>query len=383
MNFKKLSAAAAALLMLSGMTACGSSSESGSDEKIETVVITEPPVSETSSDTSAETEAVSESVVSSETESETSSESTEEIVTEETSAEAEPVSETVPETSAENNTGAEAVSGGYYSSSETPVSFDLDMDGTDEIIEYVISPDDTEGEYYLSVNDIQFNLYDIWPYYAPIDRICICDMDTSDNYHEIAVSTSGPSVDYSTAFFRYDSNGLTYMGEVGDTIAGDMEYEMSIVDQNGESLTVNGDGTVTAAKRLDIFQTWFAYTTYEYSNEAGCFIELADFLYYPYGEDRMNDYESVSTQISESWEISSSREPINIYSEMSFECEPVVFEPQKFVATATDNITWVYIVGESGASGWIYCDDSTYFNYIDSVTGESLEMPFDNLQMYD
>lgn len=369
MKFKKLYIAAVAV-MLSGMTACGAATEIISEEKVETVLITEAPVSDTESETAAETSA--ETSKADEKASETA---------EETEAEANSDTSAETEVQTEGDLVPSGSAGSYYTSSETPVSIDLDMDGTDEIIEYVVGPEDSEGEYYLSVNDIQYNLYDIWGYYAPIDLIYICDIDTSDNYYEIAVSTHGPSTDYSTAFFRYDSYGLTYMGNVGDTIAGDQEYVFSIVDQHGESLTVNGDGTVTAAKRLDVFQTWFAYTTYKYDNDSGCFIEIADQLYYPYGEERMNDYDSVSAQINESWGVSSSTETVNLYSEMSIDSEAVAFEPQKFVATATDNISWVYIVGESGVSGWLYCD--SYFNYIDAATGESNELPFENLQMYD
>ncbi|MBP3310079.1 MAG: hypothetical protein J6L05_04625 [Ruminococcus sp.] len=273
---------------------------------------------------------------------------------------------------------------GEYFSYNDEISFDLNSDGEKEKITYTADCEDYYNLATLTVNDAQ---YEMW---GSIESLLICDIDPEDKYFEIGISTLGASQDYATDFLRYDNGELYSIGSVEDTVDGYAEYAAYISDVSGESLKINGDGTVTASKRLHLFQTWFAYTTYRLNPETGMLEEIKG-IYYPYGEELKDDYNAVSSKIYiQNRTPSFTSKTVNLYSEMDRSSEPVVFEAQNFAATATDEKNWVYLVGESGAKGWLYYEDNCIYNengeviyfdedgnqirydnaFIDAVTGE-------------
>ena len=190
------------------------------------------------------------------------------------------------------------------------------------------------------------------------------------------------SDDYTTDFLRYDNGELYLIGSVEDTVDGTAEFNFNLVDSFGESLKINGDGTITAAKRLSLFQTWYAYSTYRINNETNTLEETQD-MYYPYGEEFKDDYVTVSSKIyDENCSASYTSKAVNLYSEPDISSDTIAFDAQNFAATATDNRNWVYLTGENGVSGWLYYENNnTYGEYgeiiefgnnafIDAVTGE-------------
>ena len=347
MKIKRITAALLALTMVAGMTACSKTSEETTTEITSENVIEE---------TSAQTEAA-------ET---TAADTTEKTETTEAATEAAPAENTDTETK---------INGEFYTSGEE-IEFDLNSDGEKEKITYTLANDGEFDYAELYVNDAFHQMY------FPVESFLICDIDPTDNYFEIGVSSIGMSSDYSTDFLRYDNGGLYWIGNVEDTVDGASETEFTLVDSFGESLKINGDGTITAAKRLSLFQTWYAYSTYKLNNETNTLDEIQD-MYYPYGKDLMDDYNAVSSKIyNENLPASYTSQAINLYSSPDTSSDTVAFDAQKFVATATDNMNWVYLVGENGTSGWLYYENNNVYDefggisefgnnaFIDAVTGE-------------
>ena len=357
MKTKKITAAILAVTMLAGMTACSdASNETTADTAVQSV-------SETASETVSEADTAAETTAA-EADSETAAA---------TAAETEAP---VEDTSAQNDD--ETKTNGEYHTYGDEVEFDLNSDGENEIITYTLSNDGDFDYADLSVNGMLHQMY------FPAESYLICDIDPTDKYYEIAFSSTGMSDDYSTDFLRYDNGELYWLGNVGDTVDGSAESDFNLVDSFGKSLKINGDGTITAAKRLSLFQTWYADATYKLNNDANTIEEIQG-MYYPYGEALKDDYSAVSSKIydsNENWPASHTSQTVNLYSQPDTSSDTVVFEAQNFAATATDDKNWIYLVGESGVSGWLYYENNnTYDEYgqimefgnnafIDAATGE-------------
>jgi hypothetical protein len=76
-------------------------------------------------------------------------------------------------------------------------------------------------------------------------RIWIADVDTSDNFREVAVWDPGPSDDYSTRFFRYDGSRVWSIGVVP-----------------GLEVYLDGSGVVHGERRGNILHTWHCPALY-------------------------------------------------------------------------------------------------------------------------
>lgn len=125
-------------------------------------------------------------------------------------------------------------------------SFDLNGDGTSDKILLECEP----GSY-------DFNLYvnncSITGTGDNLDGVMyLCDIDSSDKYMEIAITESGPSADYKTAFYSYDGDNLFLMG---------------IVQGDVGCINMTGSGTFSTKTRGDIIQTWCYTDVYRLSPE--------------------------------------------------------------------------------------------------------------------
>jgi len=87
------------------------------------------------------------------------------------------------------------------------------------------------------------------PHYA------IVDLDTSDQWLELAVPDSGASADDVTWFYRYDAGELIPLGYIQGQIG-------SAYADGTPEVVVNGDGTITAPWLLRVLQTWWTTTEY-------------------------------------------------------------------------------------------------------------------------
>jgi|GEM_PF-4448627 len=109
------------------------------------------------------------------------------------------------------------------------IEIDLNGDGVPERIQIVSVWDDEEGPISrLLVNDVEYYRFTSWSgEWIPVDEFYIVDIDTTDNYKEIAIwGSNAVSTDFLN-FFYYDGEKVVRMGSV-----------------QGAYL-YNGDGTVT------------------------------------------------------------------------------------------------------------------------------------------
>lgn len=230
--------------------------------------------------------------------------------------------------------------------------YDLDGDGTADEVYYAVSEDtqDADGAWTgaiptsLTVNGAEFlttdqenafSNYDIWPENPDTDYYYLVDLDSSDGYLELAICDYG-SNDYRTTYlFRYDQGSLTYLGAISGLPA-------------DEETVYHGDGTVSAADRLQIFQTWSAVVTY--ALEDGQMSQLIEMV-----EPIANDGDVCLTQTIEAYtEADQSSDTVTLTASE----EPVTF-PQ------TDTQSWVEVVLADGTTGWLYLE-----NYTTIVTGD-------------
>lgn len=267
--------------------------------------------------------------------------------------------------------------GEYHAAGET-VEFDLNSDGKKEKITYtIVAEDEWIDNATLTVNDQTYEM----PF--AVDKYLICDIDPTDKYFEIGVSSYGPSADYMTDFLHYYNGKLVSVGAVAD-----------IPDNMSKWFRINGDGTVNAEKQLHIFQSWAACATYKLDTVKGKLIEIKD-MYYPYGTELKDDFDTLYEKIYSERPASYTTKAINLYSEPNKNSKTVAFAAQEYIASATDDINWVYLIGKDGSKGWLYCDDRSIYDgngdmveyvdgngFIDAVTGESLGDIFKEIFVY-
>lgn len=159
----------------------------------------------------------------------------------------------------------------------------------------------------------------------------ILDIDISDPYREIAILDEGPSDDPVTHFFRYTDEELQYCGFVTDF---------------PDNFHPQGDGAITAKKRLSILQTWWADATWKL-NDNNVLEEQPSEIYYPY------QYYS-----SDGSTTNYTKNDLSLFQKPDQSSEAVIIKKgEAFHLTATDDLNWIEITSESGAKGWFFLHD--------------------------
>lgn len=97
----------------------------------------------------------------------------------------------------------------YISTYEIAGEYDLDGDGKNENIQALLSNDYNLNSY-VKVNDITVEIYTD----SPNGEVKIIDLDSNDNYLELACFDDGPSGDPHYKFFRYNGEELIALGEI-------------------------------------------------------------------------------------------------------------------------------------------------------------------------
>lgn len=237
---------------------------------------------------------------------------------------------------------------------------DLDGDGSMETIVYEVqSADDIHKELLFLVYDSEGNICTQTEGTAPewenpfLEGYFIMDLDSTDDYLEIAVLDDGPSGDPTFHVIRYDAGKLIYMGGI-------------FTDSPYDELKIKGDGKVTGSGRLSVLQSWRAPFTWVI--EAGRLQLLEEEWYYPY----VNSYSEVTVrQIA----------PITVYEEADLEAPATEVQPSGEVVTfgTTDNKNWVQFFRGDGIEGWIYLEDG----FLMESGGEKINVMeiFENLNM--
>lgn len=207
--------------------------------------------------------------------------------------------------------------------------------------------------------------------------IFTCDIDSSDNYIEIACSGSCATNDFSTSFYRYENGELRRIFDISyDTPDGSGESEMFFDKMNrsvtGKPIITDGSGVITAARRLDA-QTWLAYSHYAYDSESGE-ISLVCEPVYPYYYENIDNFE-MAKEITSEWYIPDvvperplpkTVNEVTLYKELDLNSETVTLEPQDCYITAEYYCfdgTWIYLAAKDGTSGWCNLNEDNYDAY--------------------
>lgn len=381
MKNKSIIAAVMSMFML-----CSCGKTSGELQKSSTVPQAE-------STTTSETEEITETEISAET-SETSETETSAVIMPENMEFTLDLKDITPETDLFALTNMEK-----HSIDET-FKMDLDGDGVEEEISVAEDFYKLEGKLRVlkvTIDGKTYNLDRSHEKFMNVPTgIFTCDIDSSDNYIEIACSGSCATNDYLTSFFRYGNGELCRIFDISyDTPDGNGESEMFFDKMNqsvtGKPIITDGSGVITAARRLDA-QTWLAYSHYVYDSESGE-ISLVCEPVYPYYYENIDSFAAAEDFSSEYYNIEYRNiespvltEKIKLYKEPDLNSETVILTPQRVYITAeypypVENPAaygnglgvWIYIVAEDGTTGWI----QSYNNrlYIDEEN--------DNAYLYD
>ena len=213
------------------------------------------------------------------------------------------------------------------------ISIDLNGDGTaDEVAFDVKESSDYTYVPTLTINGADYSgVFDENQcYFAyPYEEYVILDIDSADDYLEIAVQDYGMSDDPVTSFFRYDGNKVIYMGYMCDRIS-----DMYIVN--------DGKGKIHARERMHIFETVNMKTTYEVENN-----ELVRSMkgLYPIAYTDANAEKGLLRDLY-------------VFTDMSTESEVVKLAKEtEVVVLATDNVEWLQIRYEDGKIYYVHVVD--------------------------
>lgn len=228
-----------------------------------------------------------------------------------------------------------AYDGGFQKSLNLGESISMDLNGDGTADEVTFDVEESSDYTYipkLTINGADYSdvFEDNQCYFAyPYDKYIIMDIDSADDYFEIAVQDYGMSDDPMTTFFRYDGNKVIYMGYISDRIS-----DLYIVNA--------GDGEIHARERMHIFETVNMKTTYEVENNA-LVRSMKDL--YPIA------YTDASAK-------KGLLKDLYVFTDMSTESEVVKLAKEtEVVVLATDNVEWLQIRYEDGKIYYVHVVD--------------------------
>ena len=286
---------------------------------------------------------------------------------------------------------------------------DLDGDGVEEEISVDEDFYKIEGKlrvFKVIINGKTYNLDRSHEGFMNVPTgIFTCDIDSGDNYIDIACTGSTATNDYLTMFYRYENGELRRIFDISyDTPDGSGESEMFFEKMNqsvtGKPIITDGSGVITAARRLDS-QTWLAYSHYYYDSESGEIFLVCEPVY-PYYYENINNFAAAKEFSSEYYNIEYRNisnplltEEIALYKEPDLNSETVTLTPQIIYFTAeypypVENpaafgnglCEWIYLVAEDGTTGWIRSYNNSI--YIDEEDDNAyLYDVFSGLVLYD
>ena len=250
-------------------------------------------------------------------------------------------------------------------------TIDLNGDGNDEIINYTLmsAANDNNGYYtvknlnisgveYARIDDDNPLKYLGASIYYPNDQwYFIVDIDTSDDYKELAIADIGASEDLTTSYFRYDGEDLEYIGYISGFPTDD-------------TYSMDGKGTIRSKGRLGLLQCWTTVFAWELSSE-GMLVYVEEPLYTP-----------ISYYYDEKEPVIL-KEEITAYTEMDLTSKEMHMEPseEEISFPLTDNKNWVLVSKSDGTQGWIYIEDRS------NIISANKKLPctdvFDNLYFAD
>lgn len=218
---------------------------------------------------------------------------------------------------------------------------DIDGDGFDEKI--VLDPVKTGSpSYYTSftirVGDsaIEANYEDFEPDFS------VVDIDDSDEFMEIAVSSYGPSSDLNTAFYHYDGKNLKFMGEI--------QGFYGMTEWGEGELKIDGSGKIRTLVKTYFIQTWFHEEEY---------LLKGDLSFEKVGKDLY----AMNTDVVLLGDLT-------LYKERGQTAPGIALtKGDEVLLKDTDDKEWCSVVTKSGETGWIAVDEdykvrgTSYFTY--------------------
>lgn len=232
---------------------------------------------------------------------------------------------------------------------------DIDGDGFDEKI--VLDPRQSGGVlsssgYVLRVGGAVLIVEDpMSENYKP--EFSIVDLDTADNFMEVAVSAKGPSEDPNTAFYHYDGKSLKSIG----TLPG--YYGVDIDGWEGK-LHFAGDGSVWTEITSGFIETWSHEVLYKLTKDFT--LEKAEGVLYPMEAEVVL------------------RKDLRLLEEMGGTVYGITLKAgEKVVLTGSDDREWCLVENADGETGWFAVDG--YGTSVQTVkeTGLPVEEMFEGL----
>ncbi len=238
----------------------------------------------------------------------------------------------------------------------TEVKKDINGDGIEETIFFKIKDSSNNGDYnYTFTIDGKDCSEGLTMGFPNMESYYLIDLDTTDNYIEIALMDYGPSDDPMTYFYRYeDADNFKQLGSVTDLWSSDSCY-------------LESNGIITANGRLSLLQTWFAPFRWKLGAD-GSITALEDVMYYPKaGSAQPNNI----------------LRDVMVYTSMDLSSEFKVLSqadgPVKFIAT--DNSNWVELQTRDESKLYLYMSDfSTIVSGEETMDASTV---FDQLFMAD
>ena len=186
-------------------------------------------------------------------------------------------------------------------------------------------------------------------FYNLRENFAIVDIDTSDNYKEIAISFMGPSGMGSSVFFYYDGESVVCMNEGCNDerpVTGGRGND-DFIGENFTRIGCAGDGIIIGSQRAALLHTWFYPIRYKLSQD-----HRLEFI--------PDDVFKVD------WPVFTLR-PLTLYTERT-EDSPTIEMDMGIIArlTALDDIEWVQVTLPGGEEGWFKLEN---FNNIIDKSG--------------
>ncbi|MCI5492964.1 MAG: hypothetical protein MR425_02415, partial [Lachnospiraceae bacterium] len=179
----------------------------------------------------------------------------------------------------------------------------------------------------------------------------LVDLDTSDDYIELAIQDMGMSDDLVTYFFRYDGRDLSYVGQINDLF-------------DSSTCTADGDGYISANQGMSILESKSITVTYQLTDNGS--LELVPQDWYTIHDDA-TDSQFNSHNILQN---------VSVYTEADRNSDTVELTPADGPVSfpATDNEHWAIVKTASGKLYYLYLES---FSFLES--GQDVTEIFENM----
>lgn len=217
---------------------------------------------------------------------------------------------------------------------------DLNGDGVEDKICYSVQPSTNPNHWTgytlsLEINGITYidPLLDnptgdlgFWMEGPNMKYYYIVDLDTRDDYLELALTDWGMNDYTTTHYFRLNEDVLSYLG-----------CTPGLPDDH--TTVFNGDGSLTCRASLNVLQTWYGLCTYS----------LQD------GQIVRKSGEFCQPELPAPGWVVSLQQAITVYDSPDLNSATTVLQPSNALSfPSTDGEHWVQIRCADGSSGWVY-----------------------------